>query len=114
MFAGDGDSHPHIAAVWKRYGVRRRSMQGRTGVVPAAQFCKINGRILENQNPPNFECLNSPAYWPVPVSETFCGPVISGSPMLKVPVWVPVTVGLKASVNVQLELAGTLPPLPCT
>ena len=34
--------------------------------------------------------------------------------MLKVPVCVPVTVGVKASVNVQLELAGTLPPWPCT
>ena len=40
----------------------------------------------------------------------YCGPVQSGSPIWKVAVWVPTTVGAKARVNVQLELAGTLPP----
>ena len=50
------------------------------------------------------------AYWPVPFSVTFCGPVGSGSPILNVAVNVPTACGVKVMPYVQLEFAGTLEP----
>lgn len=47
-------------------------------------------------------------YWPVPVRGTCCGPVKSGSPMLRVAVRVPVAAGVKVTEMVQVPPAGTL------
>ena len=45
---------------------------------------------------------------PVPVTVIFCGPLGSGSPIFKVAVKVPAVSGLKVTLNVQVEFAGTL------
>ena len=51
-----------------------------------------------------------PAPMPVPVSVIFCGPLGSGSPILRVAVKVPIVTGLKVNENVHDECAGTLLP----
>lgn len=51
-----------------------------------------------------------PPAMPVPVTAIFCGPLGSGSPILRVAVKVPAVTGLKVKVNVQDEFPGTLVP----
>ena len=47
---------------------------------------------------------------PVPVSETVCGLLEALSVMVKLPLRVPLAVGVKVTLTVQLELVATLAP----
>jgi hypothetical protein len=77
----------------------------------------VEKKIAQNQRRSltRWLCVESKRYFfetavvvPVPLSLICCGPVGSGSPMLRVAVMVPVACGLKVIENVQVVFAGTL------